>query len=136
MVPAACTGWLVGRAWGGASPTWLGPQAAMAAARAAAGHLPSRSGGGKALPDLAALGLPEDVWSWDVSTVGLWLQKVAKLEEYVETFGENEVDGETLLELNDGELQTDLSVLRLGHRKVLANGIRQLRLLAQLTPLG
>eukprot|EP01052_Picozoa_sp_SAG31_P021408 SAG31_NODE_1654_length_7621_cov_3.273597_7_plen_535_part_00 len=69
-----------------------------------------------------------NAWGWDVETVSRWLREVVKLPgQHIDNFVRNEVDGETLLELSDEEMKNDLNIGSLGHRKMLANGIRSLK---------
>ena len=47
------------------------------------------------------------------------------LAEYLSVFEENAIDGETLLELTDGDLK-EIGVAKLGHRKKLLGAIATL----------
>ena len=65
---------------------------------------------------------------WSVSDVQLWLSEVVGLSEYSDAFSREAIDGEVLLELTGEELQSDLHIHKLGHRKRLEKEIHKLKL--------
>merc|ERR1719397_275437 len=57
----------------------------------------------------------EPVEQWSVEDTARWLSEV-KLEQYCNAFMENDIDGKSLVELNEADLR-DLGIRSLGHRK-------------------
>jgi hypothetical protein len=63
--------------------------------------------------------------SWTIDDVLDWL-KFMKLEQYVQIFSDNQIDGSILLDLTLEDLDY-LEVTILGHRKTLLRGINDLK---------
>ena len=74
----------------------------------------------------AAKRLPRDPQAWSTSEVCVWLAGLG-LDEYKENFEQHGISGDSLLELTQHDLQADLRVQRLGHRKLLSKAIGQLQ---------
>jgi hypothetical protein len=71
----------------------------------------------------------QDVSCWDVEEVKAWLQTNHQLARYSDTFKHNEVDGYTLLTLNDEDMLLSLRISQLHDRKALAKAIKKLVIL-------
>ena len=54
---------------------------------------------------------------WSKEDVETWLVEVVQLPQYAQIFVENDVDGELLLWLRERNLQEDLEITSLLHRK-------------------
>jgi len=67
-----------------------------------------------------------DIKHWNVNQVCEWLENFKDFLQYVEIFKENEITGEDLLELNEENLDKNLNIKKLGHRKRI---IREIRIL-------
>ena len=74
----------------------------------------------------AAKKLPRDPQAWSTAEVCVWLGGLG-LEEYRPNFEEQMIAGEALLELSAADLQSELGIPRLGHRKLLSKAISQLQ---------
>ena len=74
----------------------------------------------------AAKRLPRDPQAWSTREVCVWLAGLG-LDEYKENFEQHGISGDSLLELTQHDLQADLRVQRLGHRKLLSKAIGQLQ---------
>eukprot|EP00045_Choanoeca_perplexa_P013808 m.158209 g.158209 ORF g.158209 m.158209 type:complete len:1337 (+) comp16462_c0_seq1:28-4038(+) len=70
-------------------------------------------------------GLPLAPTTWSVEQVGDFLRWL-ELGQYAEAFGENEIDGEQLVDLDKEELK-ELTVTALGHRKKLLKALDNLK---------
>jgi serine/threonine protein kinase len=67
-----------------------------------------------------------EILSWTVEEVSEWLSKIG-MKMYQETFTENEINGEALLELKDtDEFYKYLGIKKLGHIKILQKRIHEL----------
>ncbi len=69
----------------------------------------------------------QEVPTWNEADVATWLVEVVELPQYVDVFQENEVDGELLVWLREENLQVDLEITSLAHRKKIAEQIDLLR---------
>ena len=68
---------------------------------------------------------PHNVSSWSTQDVAQWLKEV-HLEEFVQCFSSNEVDGECLLSLDHAQMKDDLGILPLGRRHRILKEIKKL----------
>ena len=64
--------------------------------------------------------------AWDEDDVGAWLRERG-LEQHVQTFARNRVDGRVLLSLDDADLADELGVASRLERKRLLAGLERLR---------
>ena len=71
--------------------------------------------------------IQQEVPHWSTVDVETWLVEVVQLPQYIAIFRENEVDGELLLWLRELNLQEDLEITSLLHRKRIAAQIDLLR---------
>ena len=71
--------------------------------------------------------IQQEVPHWSAADVETWLVEVVQLPQYVAIFRENEVDGELLLWLRELNLEEDLEIKSLLHRKRIAAQIDLLR---------
>ena len=69
---------------------------------------------------------PANLTSWSVEDVCFWLL-AQNLGNFVDTFRENEVDGECLLTLNNRLLKDDLGINALGHRSRILKRVDALK---------
>ncbi|XP_065666377.1 sterile alpha motif domain-containing protein 14 isoform X5 [Hydra vulgaris] len=67
--------------------------------------------------------------SWTVEDVSTWLRSIA-LEDYVDVFTVNAIDGTELMCLNDDSLSKSLNISPLGHRNKIMREINQLKQLS------
>ncbi|XP_047136345.1 uncharacterized protein LOC100211223 isoform X2 [Hydra vulgaris] len=67
--------------------------------------------------------------SWTVEDVCTWLRSIA-LDDYVEVFTTNAIDGTELMCLNDDSLSNSLNISPLGHRNKIIREINQLKQLS------
>ena len=75
----------------------------------------------------SAAPLPSSPRAWSVAEVQRWLAEEVGLSDYAADFAREAIDGEALLELTGEELQGELGVAKLGHRKRLEKEIAQLQ---------
>ncbi len=69
---------------------------------------------------------PANLTSWSVDDVCFWLVSES-LGNFVETFRDNEVDGECLLTLDNKLLKDDLGITALGHRSRVLKRVQVLK---------
>ena len=69
---------------------------------------------------------PANLTSWSVDDVCFWLVS-ENLGNFVDTFKENEVDGECLLTLDNTLLKDDLGIMALGHRSRILKRVETLK---------
>ena len=69
---------------------------------------------------------PANLTSWSVEDVCCWLLS-QNLGNFVETFKDNEVDGECLLTLDNKLLRDDLRITALGHRSRILKRVEMLK---------
>lgn len=67
-----------------------------------------------------------DVTMWSVQEVSSWLTREG-LQEHVQEFAEQEIDGDTLLSLTLADLKDDIGIKQLGKRKRLLKCIDEVR---------
>ena len=69
---------------------------------------------------------PANLSSWSVDDVCYWLISNG-LGNFIDTFRDNEVDGECLLTLDNKLLRDDLGVTALGHRSKILKRVESLK---------
>ena len=67
----------------------------------------------------------EDTKKWDVEKVCEWIEKV-ELKQYSSIFHENGVDGATLLDIDQSDLES-MGITILGHKKKILSQIKKLK---------
>ncbi len=67
------------------------------------------------------------VESWTVQQCIEWITETMKMPEYTKALQENEITGDVLLQLSNGDWK-EMGVQKLGHRKRLENGVEELKL--------
>uniref|UniRef100_F7AE45 WD repeat, SAM and U-box domain-containing protein 1 n=1 Tax=Ciona intestinalis TaxID=7719 RepID=F7AE45_CIOIN len=67
--------------------------------------------------------------NWSCDEVGEWLTNEMKLEQYVEAFKNNDIDGAELESLTSEILQKELGITPLGHRNKIIRAIKALQIL-------
>uniref|UniRef100_F6VAM8 WD repeat, SAM and U-box domain-containing protein 1 n=1 Tax=Ciona intestinalis TaxID=7719 RepID=F6VAM8_CIOIN len=65
--------------------------------------------------------------NWSCDEVGEWLTNEMKLEQYVEAFKNNDIDGAELESLTSEILQKELGITPLGHRNKIIRAIKALQ---------
>jgi len=75
----------------------------------------------------AAVGSAPAWASWSVEDVSSFISNVLKLPQYSEVFAINEVDGPTLLELDEDMLEVELKIFNAIHRKKIVGHIKLLK---------
>lgn len=68
----------------------------------------------------------QDVADWTVEDVSGWVKTNSVLEQYTNTFIQNEIDGYTLLSLTDDEMINSLKMTDQFHREYLRKAIKKL----------
>eukprot|EP01102_Stenamoeba_stenopodia_P019884 TRINITY_DN7603_c0_g1_i1.p1 TRINITY_DN7603_c0_g1~~TRINITY_DN7603_c0_g1_i1.p1 ORF type:complete len:929 (-),score=165.64 TRINITY_DN7603_c0_g1_i1:115-2901(-) len=84
----------------------------------------SGTGGGSGIIHRTTIANPNDITTWGVLEVLLWLESIGGLE-YKRQFEKNGIDGSRLLQLDDAALQA-LNVTKFGHRKRILKSIQDL----------
>lgn len=69
---------------------------------------------------------PANLTSWSVEDVSFWLVSQG-LGNFMDTFKDNEVDGECLLTLDNQLLKDDLCITALGHRSRILKRVEALK---------
>ena len=69
---------------------------------------------------------PANLTSWSVEDVCFWLLSQG-IGNFVDTFRDNEVDGECLMTLDNKLLRDDLGITALGHRSRILKRVQALK---------
>jgi len=87
----------------------------------------------EAIKDQITAAVDEKALNWDQKPLEIWslddiLQWLADkgMDKYIDSFRENDIDGENLLELNESDLR-DLGIKSIGHRKLFMRHLTEAR---------
>mmetsp|Transcript_27799 Transcript_27799/g.24427 ORF Transcript_27799/g.24427 Transcript_27799/m.24427 type:complete len:174 (-) Transcript_27799:2504-3025(-) len=78
------------------------------------------------LNSAAATLLNKDVNEWNIEDVAEWLEHLS-LNDYIDIFKENHVDGKLLFEITETDLKDDFKMTSFGHRKNFMKAVENLK---------